>query len=147
MIGGSNRVLRGGSWNNNGRNVRSANRNRNEPANRNDNIGFRLALARTKVDTPFDQIVIQSAVLWRQKENALRRVSRAGLESPSKLRLNVFLSFLYFNWSSILPVCTMLKLHYSHLLSRLPGPANGDRMVLVCLWIWITRGFGSAFAG
>ena len=37
------RVLRGGSWNNNGRNVRSAQRNRNEPDNRNDNIGFRLA--------------------------------------------------------------------------------------------------------
>ncbi|MDD5320040.1 MAG: SUMF1/EgtB/PvdO family nonheme iron enzyme [Methylococcales bacterium] len=59
MIEGSNRVLRGGSWNNNGRNVRSANRNRNEPANRNDNIGFRLALARTIVDAPFDQIVIR----------------------------------------------------------------------------------------
>jgi len=61
MIEGSNRVLRGGSWNNNARNTRSANRNRNEPAERNDNIGFRLALARTIVDTPFDQIVIQTA--------------------------------------------------------------------------------------
>ena len=93
MIGGDDRVLRGGSWNNNGRNARSANRNRNEPANRNNNIGFRLALARTIVDTPFDQIVIQSAVVWRQKENALRRVSRAGLESPSKRRLIICLSF------------------------------------------------------
>ena len=60
MIEGSNRVLRGGSWNNNARNTRSANRNRNNPAERNNN-GFRLALARTKVDTPFDQIVIQTA--------------------------------------------------------------------------------------
>jgi len=34
-------VLRGGSWNNNQRNVRAAVRNRNNPANRNDNIGFR----------------------------------------------------------------------------------------------------------
>jgi formylglycine-generating enzyme required for sulfatase activity len=42
---GDNRVMRGGSWNNNGRNVRSANRNRNEPGNRNNNIGFRLARA------------------------------------------------------------------------------------------------------
>lgn len=41
------RVLRGGSWNNNGRDLRCANRNRNEPDNRNDNIGFRLALAHT----------------------------------------------------------------------------------------------------
>ncbi len=40
---GQNRVLRGGSWINNGRNLRSANRNANEPDNRNDNIGFRLA--------------------------------------------------------------------------------------------------------
>jgi formylglycine-generating enzyme required for sulfatase activity len=37
------RVLRGGSWNNNPQNLRSANRNRNQPDNRNNNIGFRLA--------------------------------------------------------------------------------------------------------
>ena len=36
------RVLRGGSWNNNPDNLRSANRNRNNPDNRNNNIGFRL---------------------------------------------------------------------------------------------------------
>ncbi|MCJ7600223.1 MAG: hypothetical protein MUO63_01830 [Desulfobulbaceae bacterium] len=41
-----NRVLRGGSWNNNGRNVRSANRNGNDPGNRNHNIGLRLSRAR-----------------------------------------------------------------------------------------------------
>ncbi len=38
---GENRVLRGGSWINNGRNCRSANRNGNLPENRNDNVGFR----------------------------------------------------------------------------------------------------------
>ncbi|MFZ1415768.1 MAG: reverse transcriptase domain-containing protein [Defluviicoccus sp.] len=38
-----NRVNRGGSWNNNPRNLRSANRNRNEPDNRNNTLGFRLA--------------------------------------------------------------------------------------------------------
>ncbi|MCP4966515.1 MAG: SUMF1/EgtB/PvdO family nonheme iron enzyme, partial [bacterium] len=37
------RVLRGGSWNNNPRRLRSANRNNNEPTNRNNNVGFRLA--------------------------------------------------------------------------------------------------------
>jgi retron-type reverse transcriptase len=37
------RVLRGGSWNNNPRNARAANRNNNTPENRNNNIGFRLA--------------------------------------------------------------------------------------------------------
>jgi retron-type reverse transcriptase len=37
------RTLRGGSWNNKPRNVRSANRNRNDTTNRNNNNGFRLA--------------------------------------------------------------------------------------------------------
>lgn len=36
------RVLRGGSFNNNERNVRCANRNRNNEDNRNNNIGFRV---------------------------------------------------------------------------------------------------------
>jgi len=35
--------MRGGSWNNNPQNVRVANRNNNEPTNRNNNIGFRCA--------------------------------------------------------------------------------------------------------
>src|SRR5947209_20146956 len=33
----------GGAWNNEARNLRAANRNRNDPGNRNDNIGFRCA--------------------------------------------------------------------------------------------------------
>jgi formylglycine-generating enzyme required for sulfatase activity len=37
------RVLRGGSWNNNGNNTRAPNRNNNEPTNTNNNIGFRCA--------------------------------------------------------------------------------------------------------
>jgi len=41
---GSGRVLRGGSWNNNPRNCRSANRNNNTPDNRNNNIGFRVVM-------------------------------------------------------------------------------------------------------
>jgi formylglycine-generating enzyme required for sulfatase activity len=36
-------VVRGGSWNNEPENLRSANRNRNNADNRNNNIGFRLA--------------------------------------------------------------------------------------------------------
>ncbi|MBL0355120.1 MAG: SUMF1/EgtB/PvdO family nonheme iron enzyme [Dechloromonas sp.] len=36
------RVLRGGAWNNNPRNCRAANRNDNNPDNRNNNIGFRV---------------------------------------------------------------------------------------------------------
>ena len=42
---GANRVNRGGSWNNNAANCRAANRNSNEPGNRNNNLGFRPAPA------------------------------------------------------------------------------------------------------
>jgi hypothetical protein len=35
-------VVRGGSWNNNRNNARCAYRNRNEPDNFNNNIGFRV---------------------------------------------------------------------------------------------------------
>ena len=38
---GANRVIRGGNWNNNAQNCRSANRNNNNPNNSNNNIGFR----------------------------------------------------------------------------------------------------------
>lgn len=41
---GSNRVNRGGRWNNNARNCRLSNRNRNNPSNHNNNLGLRLAL-------------------------------------------------------------------------------------------------------
>ncbi|HBW32710.1 SUMF1/EgtB/PvdO family nonheme iron enzyme [Nostoc sp. PCC 7120 = FACHB-418] len=39
-------MLRGGSWNNNPRNCRSANRNRNARDNRNNNVGFRVVVVR-----------------------------------------------------------------------------------------------------
>ena len=39
----TNRVLRGGSWNNNNDNIRCANRNNNNPNNANNNNGFRLS--------------------------------------------------------------------------------------------------------
>ena len=41
-VRGSNRVNRGGSWNNSARNARVANRNNDDPGNRNDNLGLRL---------------------------------------------------------------------------------------------------------
>ncbi len=40
---GSNRVIRGGSWGNNARSGRSANRNRSDPGDWNSGLGFRLA--------------------------------------------------------------------------------------------------------
>jgi hypothetical protein len=42
---GNNRVLRGGSWNNNAGNCRVADRNNNTPDNRWNNTGFRTVFA------------------------------------------------------------------------------------------------------
>ena len=41
---GSNRVNRGGSWNNNANNCRVGNRNNDNPDNANNNTGFRAVL-------------------------------------------------------------------------------------------------------
>jgi hypothetical protein len=41
---GDHRVVRGGAFNNNARNVRCAYRNRNNPNNRNRNNGFRVVV-------------------------------------------------------------------------------------------------------
>ncbi len=43
---GSNRVIRGGSWNNNAQNLRSAYRNNNGLGKRNNNVGFRVVSTR-----------------------------------------------------------------------------------------------------
>jgi hypothetical protein len=49
---GGHRVLRGGSWNNNRNNARSAYRNRNNPDNRNNNVGLRLVVAHVLLVLP-----------------------------------------------------------------------------------------------
>ncbi|MFZ4702944.1 MAG: hypothetical protein ACOYMG_23110 [Candidatus Methylumidiphilus sp.] len=67
--------------------MRSANRNRNEPDNRNNNIGFRLALAQKVSWLPFLTRSSSCPPLIRwQKANALWRVSRRQAESPPKRR-------------------------------------------------------------
>jgi hypothetical protein len=68
------RVLRGGSWNNNGRNLRSAYRNGKSPDNRNDNIGLRLAGA-------------FSIAGGSKSQHAVRfRLTRAGGQNPGPRR-------------------------------------------------------------
>jgi hypothetical protein len=47
---GSNRVMRGGSWNNEAGNSRAAQRKNNNPANRNNNYGFRLSSSSRRRD-------------------------------------------------------------------------------------------------
>lgn len=43
-------MIRGGSWNNDAQNCRSAIRNNNTPDNRNENLGFRLSSLRQRSD-------------------------------------------------------------------------------------------------
>ena len=50
---GSNRVNRGGGWNNNASHCRSSNRNNDTPGNRNNNLGFRLLSTRRCQRVPF----------------------------------------------------------------------------------------------
>ena len=54
-------MIRVGSWNNPARNCRSAYRNRNEPDNRNNNLGFRLVLL------PAHQAAADAGLLIRTK--------------------------------------------------------------------------------
>jgi len=70
---GSNRVIRGGSWNNNARNARVSNRNNNTPDNRNNNLGFRLA-CNSKQQTDFEQASLPIPVK-RAKINSSSPVS------------------------------------------------------------------------
>ena len=66
----ANRVIRGGSWNNNARNVRSACRNRNEPSNRNNNLGFRCARARARIGRSApDQAYHHGVCLYGARQN------------------------------------------------------------------------------
>ncbi len=67
-------MLRGGSWNNNGRNCQAGYRNRNEPDNRNNNIGFRLAAAPTGTEVPQEPAAFPSRSLGGQNDgDAARR--------------------------------------------------------------------------
>ena len=54
----SNRVIRGGSWNNNADNCRVANRNNNTPDNSNNDIGFRLSRSSKQDGCLFEQVII-----------------------------------------------------------------------------------------
>ncbi|MDR0543215.1 MAG: RNA-directed DNA polymerase [Dysgonamonadaceae bacterium] len=69
----SNRVNRGGSWNNNATNAAVSNRNNNTPGNSNNNLGFRLACS-TKQSFDFEQ-AFTSFPLHEGKNKASRPVS------------------------------------------------------------------------
>jgi hypothetical protein len=69
LLWGKNRkVLRGGSWNNNANNVRTSNRNRNNPTNRNNNVGFRCANTSMRVaEMPqWQTATVARAIGWQR---------------------------------------------------------------------------------
>jgi len=77
---GDKRVLRGGSWINNARHVRSANRNANDPDNANNNIGFRLARALAAISRwQSDQVSNLSNAIGRWQIVVVGRVLVGGL--------------------------------------------------------------------
>lgn len=85
-----NRVLRGGSWINNGRNARSANRNRNTADNRNNNIGFRLVQAQDVIGIGItDQIVIPPEQTILSKKQGHRYVSNKSSSLVNACRVAV----------------------------------------------------------
>jgi hypothetical protein len=81
---GSNRVNRGGSWNNHARNVRAAYRNANTPDNRNDDLGFRLARAQRRAGWPVaDPTITASPAKSRGEIQAGAGVEVAAADAPS----------------------------------------------------------------
>jgi hypothetical protein len=93
---GSNRVNRGGSWNNDARNCRSSNRNNNNPDNSNNNLGLRLALSELRIarmsgysDMCCKQIAILNAPLRAHSKPAAAQwqpFSNAGLVADAQDR-------------------------------------------------------------
>jgi len=66
LAGSVARVWRGGSYNNEGSNLRCAYRNNNNPNNRNNNIGFRVVC----VASHASQLESEQACLYAQVRNA-----------------------------------------------------------------------------
>ncbi|MCK6591997.1 MAG: SUMF1/EgtB/PvdO family nonheme iron enzyme [Polyangiaceae bacterium] len=84
---GSNRVIRGGSWNSNARNVRAANRNANAPGNRNANLGFRVARAHERAGWPAcDPTSAVTGRFWAGEIQAGAGVEVAAAEALSNPR-------------------------------------------------------------
>jgi hypothetical protein len=85
---GERRVLRGGSWNNNGRNARSAQRNNNTPDKRNNNTGFRLARAQCDAGwRQTDQARIRSVAIVRSRRRKTIGPRYVGRQVDTRRRL------------------------------------------------------------
>ena len=78
---GDKRVIRGGSWNDNARNCRAANRNANDPSNRNHNLGFRFVRAQRGDGCRFTDPVLILSGFGRRTLCRPRCVSRSTASS------------------------------------------------------------------
>ena len=92
---GSNRVKRGGSWNNDdAQNFRAANRNNNDPAKRNDNRGFRLALAPAQQGPGADRLLNRAVSCpWEERSRGEERYGFLGLVAGLRWRRSQGLLF------------------------------------------------------
>jgi hypothetical protein len=97
MRGRHFRVLRGGSWNNNPNNCRSANRNRNNPDNTNNNLGFRLVVGvvactlhgeSLRVGIRRENVVVHVMVFHAVTDyNGIRRVQTCSGDGGDSIRI------------------------------------------------------------
>lgn len=84
-------MLRGGSWNNKPRNCRSANRNRNEPANTNNNNGFRVVRSPASRKPPWNGVPVFRFAGRRKRRSIVGR-AREGIVETIGLFLSLRLS-------------------------------------------------------
>jgi hypothetical protein len=82
------RVVRGGSWNNNERNARSSYRNRNNPNNFNNNIGFRVVVCMffplLCIRSARNMVRVKPFVLTSAELEEWRRAFLAAPENPGR---------------------------------------------------------------
>ena len=79
-------MIRGGSWNNNANNCRAANRNRNNPDNRNNNNGFRVCSAGPAQETGRMSLAEPDDACILPRRDGRAAVLVAGAERPRRFR-------------------------------------------------------------
>ncbi|WP_366761191.1 SUMF1/EgtB/PvdO family nonheme iron enzyme [uncultured Thiodictyon sp.] len=78
----SGEVVRGGSWNNHRDNARGAYRNRNQPGNRNNNLGFRVVLRSAHVLQPLLLVSPGGGTAYRYTSAGRAPAMRADWRKP-----------------------------------------------------------------
>jgi len=82
---GETRVVRGGSWINNQRNVRCAYRNRNNPDNRNNNQGFRVVVSHDLPEQAGNAVRSRADGRGRKGEPARLAPGRGAKRDPGQI--------------------------------------------------------------